>query len=140
MSATMSHKDLEIKLRIEEMACYFITVALPQYPASAKRHLGESTERQLWSLLNKVIEVNHHYFKKTGARDIDIALGTIRSSFRMASRRECLQHKHHRRLSEMMWEIGCMLNGWMVWVKNNPPTTAKKEREVVGALPPYDFT
>lgn len=140
MGATMKRKDLEIKLRIEEMTAYFMTVALPQYPAKAKRLLGESTEKHLWFLLERVIETNHRHFKKTAARDIDTALAKIRSAFRMAKRREYLQHKHHIQLSKMLWEIGCMLNGWMVWINQNPPTTAKEELEISERLAPYGFS
>ncbi|CAO1663524.1 hypothetical protein NYA30BAC_01986 [Halomonas sp. NYA30] len=136
----MQQKDLELKLKIEEMACYFFSVALPQYPAKAKRIIGESTERQLWFLLEKVIETNHRYFKKTGARDIDVALGKIRSAFRMARRRGYLQHKHHQQLAKMMWEIGSLLNGWMAWIKSHSPTGAKEEAAISETLAPYDFS
>lgn len=135
----MLQKDLEIKLRIEEMICYFLTVALPQYPAKHKRIIGEITERELSRLLNLVITVNHRHFKKTAARDIDEALAASRSWLRMARYRGFLQLKHHRQLSSMMWEIGCMLNGWMMWIKNNPPTTAKEEMAISEGLPPYGF-
>jgi hypothetical protein len=78
----MPYKDLEIKLKIEEMICYFLTVALPQYPAKHKRTIGDITERELSRLLNLVITVNHRYHKKTTARDIDEALAAVRSWWR----------------------------------------------------------
>lgn len=139
MSAPMPQKDLEIKLRIEEMICYFLTVALPQYPAKDKKIIGDVTERKLSHLLDLVIVVNHRHYKKTTAREIDETLSCVRSWFRMARHRGFLQLKHHRQLSKMTWEIGCMLNGWMEWIKNNPPTTAKVEMAITERLPSYDF-
>lgn len=135
----MGQQDLEIKFRIEEMSYYFMTVAYPQFPSSAKRTIGDLIITELSLLLHTVIKVNCRYHKKTSARDIDESLGAIRAWYRSARRGGAMQAKHHQQLSRMMWEIGSMLNRWMAWINNNPPTPARKEEAVAATLPPYKF-
>ena len=126
-------EDLKIKLRIEQMIAYGYT-ALRQFPKSERHVLSAEIRQCMYRLLRLVVTTNRRYHKKTTLQELDAELDMLRSLLRLARELGFLPHRKYRLWAEHLYEIGCMLGGWLRWIKNTPPTPPEKESLAAGAV------
>lgn len=114
-------EDLKVKLKVERMTIYGYS-ALRQFPKSEKHVLAAEIRQCMYQLLRLVITTNRRYHKKTTVSEIDVELDVLRSLVRMSHELGFLPFRKYQLWSEHLYEIGCMVGGWLRWIKQNPPT------------------
>jgi len=119
-------EDLRIKLKIERMIVYGYA-ALRQFPKSEKHTLAAEIRQCMYRLLRQVIVTNRRYHKKTTAQEIDAELDLLRSLVRVAMDLEFLPYRQYKLWAEHLYEIGCLVGGWLRWIKHNPPTPPERD-------------
>ena len=119
-------EDLRIKLKIERMIVYGYS-ALRQFPKSEKHTLAAEIRQCMYRLLRQVIVANRRYFKKTTAQEIDAELDLLRSLVRVAMDLGFLPYRQYKLWAEHLYEIGCLVGGWLRWIKHNPPTPPERD-------------
>mgnify|MGYP006394095149 FL=1 len=113
--------DLKIKLKIERMIIYGYS-ALRQFPKSEKHTLAAEIRQSMYGLLRLVLTTNRRYHKKTTASEVDVELDVLRSLVRVSHELGFLPIRQYQVWSEHLYEIGCMVGGWLKWIKENPPS------------------
>tara|TARA_E500000305_G_scaffold37507_1_gene28819 strand:- start:796 stop:1194 length:399 start_codon:yes stop_codon:yes gene_type:complete len=126
-------EDLKIKLKIEQMIAYGYT-ALRQFPKSEKHVLSAEIRQCMYRLLRLVVTTNRRYHKKTTLQELDAELDMLRSLLRLSRELGFLPHREYKLWAEHLYEIGCMLGGWLKWIKTNPPTPPEKESVAATAI------
>lgn len=126
-------EDLRIKLKIEQMIIYGYA-ALRQFPKSEKHTLAAEVRQCMYRLLRLVIVTNRRYHKKTTAGDVDAELDLLRSLVRVAMELGFLPYEKYKTWAGHLYEIGCMVGGWMRWIKTNPPSPADQEPNAAAHL------
>jgi len=119
-------EDLRIKLKIERMIVYGYS-ALRQFPKSEKHTLAAEIRQCMYRLLRQVIVTNRRYHKKTTAQEIDAELDLLRSLVRVAMDLGFLPFRQYELHAAALYEIGCMVGGWLRWIKSNPPTPPERD-------------
>ncbi|CAH1044562.1 diversity-generating retroelement protein Avd [Halomonas sp. TD01] len=114
-------EDLKIKLKIERMIVYGYS-ALRQFPKSEKHTLAAEIRQCMYELLRLVLTTNRRYHKKTTASAVDTELDVLRSLIRVSYELGFLPIRKYQIWSEHLYEIGCMIGGWLKWIGSNPPT------------------
>lgn len=119
-------EDLKIKLKIEQMIEYGYG-ALRQFPKSERHVMAAEIRQCMFRVLRLVIITNRRYHKKTTAQELDAELDMLRSLLRIARELAFLPHQKYKVWAEYLYEIGCMIGGWLQWIKANPPTSPENE-------------
>lgn len=126
-------EDLRIKLKIEKMIVYGYA-ALRQLPRSEKHTLAAEIRQCMYRLLRQVIITNRRYHKKTTAQEIDAELDLLRSLVRVAMDLGFLPYPQYKTWAEHLYEIGCMVGGWLRWIKAHPPSSPDQEAAAAASL------
>lgn len=127
-------EDLKIKLRIERMIVFGYS-ALRQFPKSEKHTLAAEIRQSMYRLLRQVIVTNRRYHKKTTAQEIDAELDLLRSLVRVSLDLGFLPMRRYQTWAEHLYEIGCMVGGWLQWIRQHPPTPPEHANRARQALP-----
>ena len=69
-------------------------------------------------MLERVIEGNKKYYKKTTLQELDVEVMKLRAYLRLAQELGFLPFKKYEIWSEMIVEIGKMVGGWIKSTKN----------------------
>ena len=105
-------EDLKILQKIFDMMEYGYQ-AMIQFPKSEKFALVTDIKRCMDTILERCIEAQKKYFKKTTLQDMDVELLKLRAYLRLSFRLGFLPMKKYEIWSERVVEIGKMLGGWI---------------------------
>lgn len=100
--------------------------ALAQYPKSEKFALVTDTKRCMHTILERCIEAQKKYYKKTTLQDMDVEIMKLRAYVRLGFQLGFLPMKKYELWSEKVVEIGKMLGGWLKTVKSQSHNTGSK--------------
>lgn len=105
-------EDLIILQKIFDMMEYGY-IALQQFPKSEKFALVTDIKRSMDTLLERCIEAQKKYYKKTTLQDMDVEIMKLRAYIRLSHRLGFLPMKKYEIWAENLVEIGKMLGGWL---------------------------
>ena len=88
-------------------------LALAQYPKGEKYALVVDIKRCMDTILEREIEAQKKYHKKTTLQSLDIELMKLRAYIRLSHRLKFLPPKKYEVWSGYLVEIGKMLGGWI---------------------------
>lgn len=114
-------EELKILQKIFDMMEYAYP-ALNQFPKSEKFALVTDIKRSMDVLLERCIEAQKKYYKKSTLQDMDVEIAKLRAYVRLSFTLGFLPPKKYELLSEKLVEIGKMLGGWIKTV-NGPKST-----------------
>lgn len=114
-------EDLKILQKIFDMMDYGYQ-ALAQYPKSEKFALVTDIKRSMDTMLERCIEAQKKYYKKTTLQDMDVAVMKLRAYLRLSHQLGFLPMKKYEIWSGKVVEIGKMLGGWLKAVNSKKPT------------------
>lgn len=114
-------EDLKIMQKIFDMMQYAYG-ALVHFPKSEKFALVTDIKRSMDTLLERCIEAQKKYYKKTTLQDMDVEIMKLRAYIRLAFLLGFLPLKKYEIWSGMLVEIGKMLGGWIKAVNKSKPT------------------
>ena len=114
-------EDLKILQKIFDMMEYAYG-ALAQFPKSEKFALVTDIKRSMDALLERCIEAQKRYYKKSTLQDMDVEIMKLRAYVRLSFQLGFLPPKKYEVWSEKLVEIGKMLGGWIKAVKGSKST------------------
>ena len=97
-------------------------LALAQFPKSEKFALVTDIKRSMDTLLERCIEAQKKYYKKSTLQDMDVEIMKLRAYIRLSYQLGFLPMKKYEVWSEKMVEIGKMLGGWLKAVRGAKDT------------------
>lgn len=105
-------EELKILQKIYDMILYGYG-ALQQFPKSEKFSIVVDIKRCMHTILERCIEAQKKYYKKTTLQDMDVELMKLRAYLRLSQELKYLPFKKYEIWSGMVVEIGKMLGGWI---------------------------
>lgn len=87
--------------------------ALAQFPKSEKFALVTDIKHSMDKLLERCIEAQKKYYKKTTLQDMDVEILKLRAYIRLSHQLGFLPIKKYEIWSGQVVEIGKMLGGWL---------------------------
>ena len=105
-------EDLKILQKIFDMMDYAYG-ALAQFPKSEKFGLVTDIKHSMDKLLERCIEAQKKYFKKSTLQDMDVEVAKLRAYVRLSFLLGFLPPKKYEVWSDKLVEIGKMLGGWI---------------------------
>jgi len=105
-------EDLKILQKVYDMIKYGYQ-ALAQFPKSEKFALAADMKHCMHLILERVIEANKKYYKKTTLQELDVEIMKLRAYLRLSQELGFLPFKKYEIWSGMVVEIGKMLGGWI---------------------------
>ena len=102
--------------KIEDMMLYAYPV-LNAYPKYERFVLAADIKRCMDQEMERTIEANKKYYKKTTLQELDVEIDKLRKYVRLSYRLKYIDFKKYKQWSEKVNEIGRMLGGWMASVK-----------------------
>lgn len=102
--------------KIEDMMLYAYPV-LNAYPKYERFVLAADIKRCMDQVMERTIEANKKYYKKTTLQELDVEIDKLRKYVRLSYRLKYIDFKKYKQWSEKVNEIGRMLGGWMASVK-----------------------
>lgn len=114
-------EDLKILQKVFDMMEYGYG-ALAQFPKSEKFALVTDIKRIMDIMMERVIEAQKKYYKKTTLQELDVATAKLKAYLRLSYQLGFLPMKKYEIWSEKVVEIGKMLGGWLKSV-NGPKAT-----------------
>ncbi len=105
-------EDLKILRKTMDMMEYAYT-ALAQYPKAERFALCADIKRTMDVILEKIIEAQKKYYKKTTLQDLDIAVAKLKAYIRLSYNLRFINGKKYDIWSDMVAEIGRMVGGWI---------------------------
>ena len=94
--------------------------ALAQYPKSEKFALCTDIKHCMDIMLERTIEAQKKYYKKTTLQELDVEIMKLRAYLRLSHELGFLPMKKYEVWSGMVVEIGKMLGGWLKTVNGQP--------------------
>lgn len=98
--------------KIEDMMDYTYPV-LQQFPRSEKQAMVLDIKRCMDAMLERCIEAEKAYYKKTTLRELDVAIAKCRTYVKMAYRLKFMSYKKFEIINDYLSEIGRMVGGWI---------------------------
>jgi len=96
--------------------------ALAQYPKSEKFALVADIKRSMDRMLERAIEAQKKYYKKTTLQELDVEIMKLKAYLRLSKNLGFLPMKKYEIWSEKVVEIGKMLGGWLKSVNQQKST------------------
>ena len=93
---------------------------LAQYPKSEKFALCTDIKHCMDIMLERTIEAQKKYYKKTTLQELDVEIMKLRAYLRLSHELGFLPMKKYEVWSGMVVEIGKMLGGWLKTVNGQP--------------------
>ena len=100
----------------EDMMLYASPV-LNAYPKYERFVLAADIIRCMDQDMDRTIEANTKYYKKTTLQELDVEIDKLRKYVRLSYRLKYIDFKKYKQWSEKVNEIGRMLGGWMASTK-----------------------
>lgn len=113
-------QELVILQKVMDMMEYAYQ-ALQQYPKYEKFALVTDIKRTMDTMLERIIEAQKKYYKKTTLQDLDVEIGKLKAYLRLSHQLRFLPTKKYEVWSGMVVEIGKMLGGWLKSVNSPKP-------------------
>jgi len=110
-------EDLIILQKMQDMIEYGY-IALRQFPRSEKYALAADIKLCMDKALERVIEAQKKYYKKTTLQELDVELAKLKVYLRLAHRLKFLPPKKYEIWAGMLVELGKMLGGWLKTVRS----------------------
>lgn len=117
----MATEELKILQKIFDMMEYGYG-ALAQYPKSEKFALVTDIKHSMDIMLERTIEAQKKYYKKTTLQELDVEIMKLRAYLRLSQNLGFLPMKKYEIWSEKVVEIGKMLGGWLKSVNSQKST------------------
>jgi four helix bundle protein len=114
-------EELKILQKIFDMMEYGYA-ALAQYPKSEKFALVTDIKRSMDTMLERAIEAQKKYYKKTTLQELDVEIMKLKAYLRLSQNLGFLPMKKYEIWSGKVVEIGKMLGGWLKSVNSKKPT------------------
>lgn len=105
-------EELKIQQKVFDMMNYAYP-ALAQFPKSEKFALAVDIKRCMDLMLERVIEANKKYYKKTTLQELDVEVEKLKAYIRLSYNLGFLPPKKYEIWSGMVVEIGRMVGGWI---------------------------
>lgn len=113
-------QELIILQKIMDMMEYGY-LALAQYPKAEKFALVTDIKRSMDTMLERVIEAQKKYYKKTTLQELDVEIAKLKAYMRLSHTLKFLPTHKYEVWSGMVVEIGRMLGGWLKTVNAPKP-------------------
>lgn len=111
--------------KIEDLMEYAYP-ALAQFPKSEKFAMAADIKRCLDVMLERCIEAEKSYYKKTTLKELDVSIAKCKTYVKMAYRLQFMPYKKFEIINGYLTEIGKMVGGW-IKAMNEAESTAKKK-------------
>lgn len=105
-------EELKILQKTFDMINYAYP-ALAQYPKGEKFALVADIKRCMDVMLERIIEANKKYYKKTTLQELDVEVEKLKAYVRLSYNLGFLPPKKYEQWSGLVVEIGRMVGGWM---------------------------
>ena len=105
-------EELKILQKVFDMMKYGYQ-ALQQFPKSEKFAIVADIKHCMHLILERVIEANKKYYKKTTLQELDVEVTKLKAYLRLSHDLGFLPIKKYEIWSGMVVEIGKMLGGWI---------------------------
>ena len=102
--------------KIEDMMLYAYPV-LNAYPKYERFVLAADIKRCMDQAMERIIEANKKYYKKTTLQELDVEIDKLRKYIRLSYKLKYIDYKKYKHWGELVNEIGRMLGGWMASTK-----------------------
>lgn len=87
--------------------------ALSQYPKGEKFALVADIKRCMDNMLEKAVEANKKYYKKTTLQELDVNVAKLKIYIRLSYNLGFLPPRKYEYWSGLVVEIGKMVGGWI---------------------------
>ena len=105
-------EELKILQKTFDMINYAYP-ALAQYPKGEKFALVADIKRCMEVMLERIIEANKKYYKKTTLQELDVEVEKLKAYVRLSYNLGFLPPKKYEQWSGLVVEIGRMVGGWI---------------------------
>ena len=105
-------EELKILQKTFDMMNYAYP-ALAQYPKGEKFALVVDIKRFMDVMLERIIEANKKYYKKTTLQELDVEVEKLKAYVRLSYNLGFLPPKKYEQWSGLVVEIGRMVGGWI---------------------------
>lgn len=105
-------EELKIQQKAFEMMQYGYQ-ALSQFPKSEKFALVVDIKRCMHMILERIIEANKKYYKKTTLQELDVEITKLKAYIRLSYNLKFLPIKKYEIWSAQAVEMGRMVGGWI---------------------------
>ena len=105
-------EELKILQKTFDMMNYAYP-ALAQYPKGEKFALVGDIKRCMDVMLERIIEANKKYYKKTTLQELDVEVEKLKAYVRLSYNLGFLPPKKYEQWSGLVVEIGRMVGGWI---------------------------
>lgn len=105
-------EELKILQKTFDMINYAYP-ALAQYPKGEKFALVADIKRCMDVMLERIIEANKKYYKKTTLQELDMEVEKLKAYVRLSYNLGFLPPKKYEQWSGLVVEIGRMVGGWI---------------------------
>jgi S23 ribosomal protein len=105
-------EELKILQKTFDMMNYAYP-ALAQYPKGEKFALVVDIKRRMDVMLERIIEANKKYYKKTTLQELDVEVEKLKAYVRLSYNLGFLPPKKYEQWSGLVVEIGRMVGGWI---------------------------
>jgi len=112
-------EELKLIEKIVDMMDYAYP-ALAQDPKSEKFALVTDMKHSMDMLLERCIEAQKKYYKKTTLQELDVEIAKLKVYIRLSHKLGFLPDKKYEVWSCKVVEIGKMLGGWLKTVNSQP--------------------
>ena len=114
-------EEMKILQKITDMMEYGYQV-VTQFPKSEKFALVIDIKRCMHTMLERAIEAQKKYYKKTTLQELDVEIAKLKIYMRLSMNLGFLPFKKYEAWAEMVVEIGKMLGGWLKTVNSQKTT------------------
>ena len=105
-------EELKILQKTFDMINYAYPT-LAQYPKGEKFALVADIKRCMDVMLERIIEANKKYYKKTTLQELDVEVEKLKAYVRLSYNLGFLPPKKYEQWSGLVVEIGRMVGGWI---------------------------
>lgn len=112
--------ELKLEQKITDMMLYAYPV-LQNFPKSEKFALVADIKRIMDTLLERCIEAEKKYTKKTTLQEMDVCVAKLKVYIRLSHNLRYINDHTYQVWSEKVVEIGKMLGGWLKSVTESNP-------------------
>ena len=111
--------------KIEDMMEYAYPV-LQQFPKAEKYSMAADLKRCMDIMLERCVEAEIAYYKKTTLRELDVAVAKCKTYVKMAYRLKFMSYKKFEIINDYLTQIGKMVGGWIKTMNESESSSKKK--------------
>lgn len=111
--------------KIEDMMEYAYPV-LQQFPKAEKYSMAADLKRCMDIMLERCVEAEEAYYKKTTLRELDVAVAKCKTYVKMAYRLKFMSYKKFEIINDYLTQIGKMVGGWIKTMNESESSSKKK--------------